>query len=307
MFKIAKHIYANNRNVIGENCVKNDKGDLAVTNHENLLAWQEHYERLLNEEFDWNEESLASNDPTIEPRPKIEVDTVRRVLGRMKCGKAAGSSGVVAEMLQASGEVGISRMTDLFNGILDEYKIPEDWNTSVTLNCFKNKGEVTDRGNYRGLKLLEHLIKVFEKVIEEEIRRQVSIYSMQFGFVPGRGTIDAISIARQLQERYLGNKKKLYFAFFDPEKVFDRVPREVVRGFLRKLAVMEWLVRTVMAMYTGSKSRVRINNVLGNKFSVKAGVHQGSVPSPLLFIVFLEALSCECRNRSMWEFCMLMT
>ena len=54
-------------------------------------------------------------------------------------------------------------------------------------------------------------------------------------------------------------------------------------------------------MYLGCKSRVRINNVLGNKFSVKVGVHQGSVLSPLLFIIVLEALSGECRNRSVWE------
>ena len=54
---------------------------------------------------------------------------------------------------------------------------------------------------------------------------------MQFRFMPGRGTINAISIARQrsLQERYLGNKQKLYFAFFDLEKAFKKVPREVVR------------------------------------------------------------------------------
>ena len=45
---------------------------------------------------------------------------MRKVLGGIKCGKAAGSSEVVAEMLQSSGEVGINRMTDLFNGILDE-------------------------------------------------------------------------------------------------------------------------------------------------------------------------------------------
>ena len=77
---------------------------------------------------------------------------------------------------------------------------------------------------------------------------------MQFGFMPGRGTIDAIFIARQLQERYLGNKKKLYFAFVVLEKAFNRVPREVVRWSLRKLRVMEWLVRMVMAMYSGSKS-----------------------------------------------------
>ena len=70
---------------------------------------------------------------------------------------------------------------------------------SVIFNCFENKGEATDRGNYRGLKLLEPLIKVFKKVIEEEIRVQVSI-DLQFGFMPGRSTIDAIFIARQLQK-----------------------------------------------------------------------------------------------------------
>ena len=64
-------------------------------------------------------------------------------------------------MLQASGEVGIGRMSDLFNGILDEYKISEDWNTSVIIKCFKNKSEATDRGSYRRLKVLKHLMKVF--------------------------------------------------------------------------------------------------------------------------------------------------
>ena len=52
--------------------------------------------------------------------------------------------------------------------------------------------------------------------------------------MPGRGTIDAIFIARQLQERYLDNKKKLYFDFVDLEKAFDRVPKEVVGWSLRK-------------------------------------------------------------------------
>ena len=128
-------------------------------------------------------------------------------MSSIKRGKTFGSSWIVAKMLQASGEVGIGRMTDLFNGILDEYETPENWNTRVILICFKNRSEATDRGNSRGLKLLEHLMKVFEKVIEEEIIGQVSIDSMQFGFMPDRGTIDAIFIARQLQKRYHGNKK----------------------------------------------------------------------------------------------------
>ena len=56
-------------------------------------------------------------------------------------------------------------------------------------------------------------------------------------------------IRRQVQEKYQA-KKKLYYAFVDLEKVFDRVPREVVRWALRMLGVNEWLIRTVMRLYT---------------------------------------------------------
>ena len=44
-------------------------------------------------------------------------------------------------------------------------------------------------------------------------------------------------------------------------------------------------------------SRVKINNVLGDKFSVNVGVHQGSVLSLSLFMIVLEALDSKCRNR----------
>lgn len=98
-------------------------------------------------------------------------------------------------------DVGIERVTDLFNKIIAENKVPEDSDTSVTVNCFQNKGDATERANYRGLKLLEHMMKVFERVIEQKIQEVVDINPMQFGFKPGKGTMDDIFIARQLQEK----------------------------------------------------------------------------------------------------------
>ena len=71
---------------------------------------------------------------------------------------------------------------------------------------------------------------------------------MQFGFMPGRGTTDAIFILRQLQEKHLDRKLPLYFAFVDLEKAFDRVPRKVIWWAMRKLGVEEWLVKLVQAM-----------------------------------------------------------
>ncbi|KAK4300947.1 hypothetical protein Pmani_026888 [Petrolisthes manimaculis] len=64
----------------------------------------------------------------------------------MKKGKAEGPSGVVAEMLKASGETGIEMITNLTNQIVREGVIPEDWDLSTIVNCYKGKGGALDRG-----------------------------------------------------------------------------------------------------------------------------------------------------------------
>ena len=145
------------------------------------------------------------------------------------------------------------------------------------------------------------MMKIFERIIEQEIRKVIDINDMQFEFMPVKGTIDAIFIARQLLEKYLGKNKNLYFAFVDLEKAFDRVPRDVVRWAMRKLNIDEWLIETVTAMYELSNRAVRVTNTVGSKFNVKVGVLQGSVLSPLLFTMVLEALSWEFRSGLPWE------
>ena len=144
-------------------------------------------------------------------------------------------------------------------------------------------------------------MKVLERVLEKRIRKKVKIDEMQFGFMPGRGTTDAIFILRQLQEKYREKRKKLYFGFVDLEKAFDRVPREVVRWALRKLGVDEWLVRAVMAMYERARTVVRTRDGNSEEFEVKVGVHQGSVLSPLLFVVVMEVLAQTVREGLPWE------
>ena len=155
-------------------------------------------------------------------------------------------------------------------------------------------------GSYRGIKLLEHAMKVVERIFEHRIRQQIVI-DMQFGFMKGKGTTDAIFMARQMQENFRVKGKKLYFGFVDLEKAFDRVPKEVISWAMRKLGVEEWLVSAVVSMYIGAKTVVR--TVYGNSkgFEVKVGMHQGSGLSPLLFVIVMEAISREFRVALPWE------
>ena len=72
------------------------------------------------------------------------------------------------------------------------------------MNVYEGEADALAFGLYRGIKLLEHAMKVLERVIETRVRKIIKIDSMQFGFVAGRSTTDAIFIVRQLQEKYLG-------------------------------------------------------------------------------------------------------
>ena len=101
-------------------------------------------------------------------------------------------------------------------------------------------------------------------------------------------------------DKYKRNTKQrrscVYYVFVDLEKAFDRVPREVVRWIMRKLGVDEWLICTVMALYTEACTIVRTDAGLNESFEVNVGLHQGSVLSPLLFAAAMDVVSSEARS-----------
>ena len=138
--------------MVGDKCVKDDSGNLSFDSEAKKVAWKQHYEQLLNEEFSWNPEDLTA-DPVVGPPIHIDVEMVVKAITKMKTGKAAGPSGIVAEMLKASGDTGARLVADLANDILRNGVIPSDWEDSFIINIYKGKGDALERGNYRGLKL----------------------------------------------------------------------------------------------------------------------------------------------------------
>ena len=160
-------------------------------------------------------------------------------------------------------------------------EIPKGWEESLILNLYKGKGGVLDRVNYLGPKLTDQVMKLL-----------------------GRGTNDAIFIFSQLQEKYFATNKPFYY-LCRLDKAFDRVPRKVLWWALRSVGVDEWAIRIIQGMYTNARSRVRVNGEYREEFGI--GVHQGSVLSPLLFILVLEALHGSFTLVYPGSYCMLMT
>ena len=134
---------------------------------------------------------------------------------------------------------------------------------------------------------MEHAFKLYKKALD--------IDKMQYEFMPGRGAVDAVLVLRKLSEKFR-DKKKLFFIFVDQEKAFDLVQREVLCFNVRLKGVQEYLVNEAMSLYKGCETAVSVDGELSSSFSVKVGVHQGSVLSPISLIMVMDVLTEDVRK-----------
>ena len=176
--------------------------------------------------------------------------------------------------------------------------MPDEWRKNVLVPFYKEKGDIKECGNYRGIKLTSHTMKLWERVIEARLRKEVRVAEQQFGFMPGRSTTDAIF---SLLEKWKEGQKGVHCVFVDLEKAYDRVPREELWECLRLAKASECYVRVAMDMYDGARTAMRSSAGLTEEFEVGVGLHQGSALSPFLFAIVMDKLTEEIRTESPWD------
>jgi len=115
-----------------------------------------------------------------------------------------------------------------------------------------------------------------------------SLADEQCGFRPGRGTTDQIFTLQQIFEKSWEFDQQVYACFVDLEKVYDRVPRNLLWGVMQEYGVDGQLLAAVKSLYECSSSCVRVNGRKSEPFPVHVGLRQGCVLSPLLFIIFMD-------------------
>lgn len=286
-------------------CIKDGAGQLLVKDEEIKHRWREYFDKLFNGE---NESStIELNDSFDETSMRfvrrIQESEVKEALKRMKGGKAMGPDCIPIEVWKGLGDIAIVWLTKLFNLIFRANKMPEEWRRSILVPIFKNKGDVQSCTNYRGIKLMSHTMKLWERVIEHRLRRMTSVTKNQFGFMPGRSTMEAIFLVRQLMERYREQKKDLHMVFIDLEKAYDKIPRNVMWWALEKHKVPAKYITLIKDMYNNVVTSVRTSDVDTDDFPIKIGLHQGSALSPYLFALVMDEVTRDIQGDIPW--CML--
>ena len=83
---------------------------------------------------------------------------------------------------------------------------------------YKQKRDPLECNNFRGIKLLSHTLKLWERVVESRLRKMVNISEIQYGFQPGKSTIQPLFCLRMLQEKHRQFGKELHMVFVDLDR-----------------------------------------------------------------------------------------
>ena len=137
----------------------------------------------------------------------ISDEETETTLKGMKSGKAVGADEIPAEAWKYIGNFGIKILCKLFNNSMDTEQMPSAWRQSILIPIFKGKGDIQECKNYRGIKLLSHTFKIWERDVDRMMRQCTNIHESQFGFIPGRSTTDAIFILKQTIDKHREGQK----------------------------------------------------------------------------------------------------
>ena len=118
----------------------------------------------------------------------------------------------------------------------------------------------------------------------------MEISQVQYGFMPDRGTRNAIFVLRRLVERSIQKQKDVFTCFIDYSKAFDTVKHASLFDLLSSLDIDSHDIQLLANLYWNQQAAVRHNGEVSESVNIKQGIRQGCVASPHLFALYTEMI-----------------
>ena len=242
------------------------------------------------------DESMASLPQVNESQiPTIDSISVaeNEVLDLLKCidtSKATGPDGISPLLLKELATVIYKPLTVIFNQSLQNKEFPSLWKQANVIPIHK-KGNVHLCTNYRPVSLLSCVSKIFERIIFKHMYNFILdnqlITKSQSGFTPGDGTTYQLIYLYHNFCEAIDQGKEVRVVFCDISKAFDKVWHSGLLFKLHKNGIRGDLLEFLGNYLNDRKQRVTIEGHSSPWGIIRAGVPQGSVLGPLLFLIYI--------------------
>ena len=272
--------------------LRDGHGSWAKNNQEKADLFADHLESVFKP-FSNNEANEAPEQTEINgdnaPIEYISFREVKQVIKRLAPKKAPGYDKITAQLLKELPDIGLVKLTQLFNSSLRLKYVPLLWKKAEVITIPKPGKPLEEVTSYRPISLLPIISKVYEKLIAKRLKviieRRGLLPNHQFGFRDCHSTIDQIHRLVDYIEKALEDKKVCSAVFLDVSQAFDKVWHE---GLILKLSkLLPKSFSSLLTSYLQNRFfRIRYYDAYSSYRVIEAGVPQGSILGPILYLLY---------------------
>jgi hypothetical protein len=242
--------------------------------------------------------NFAVDDPALDEEfTMAELESAFKELDR---GTAPGVTGIGNDILLDVFHLpgGPQFFLNLFNACFEGGALPDLWRCTEIFLLYKGKGDVADPNSYRGIALMESSLKLYERLLFNRLSMWARFHGLlpdcQFGFRARSSTLDAVFVFFTLIAKYvLVQGSSLFVCLVDFQKAFPSVNRGQLLVKLESLGVSSRFRRGLNSIFVGNTFAIRHGPYVTAEFPVTTGLREGSVLSPLLFILFMSDIQAS--------------